>query len=173
MLLFGLDTRQLTLELPTSSTQKTCYCTEFSECWKFGKVAVGTVEPQSINYCCKYLQKEDTRVTGSCQIKTFCHASKGIGLRWALDNKDFLLNSLSVTRNNHPLGEKLGLPRYYAQKIGVDPMRLRSQANADYEDIKKQNNYIYTKEEYDLIKAKKKLADLKAMENIYRGRKIK
>lgn len=95
--------------------------------WNKGFIYVGSVTSDSITYTCKYIDKlYDNEVKKEIYDDTnrevpFKIQSKGIGLRFVIDNKEQLQNMGYVTVR----GVKRSLPRYYIQKAEVDLKKIR------------------------------------------------
>lgn len=94
-----------------------------------GIVDVGLCEIKSIHYVCGYVRK---KMDGwkNYEYKRlgfeppFSLQSQGLGLRFAQDHYEHLLTNKTVRLN----GLVTGLPRYYCDKLGVDPRELRIDA---------------------------------------------
>lgn len=92
-----------------------------SENWSFGRIHVGYVSPESIRYVTSYVQKKLTgkmaedEYINTGRIAPFSLISKGLGKRYALDNKVRLQNDLGFTVNGVPAS----LPRYYRSLLNV------------------------------------------------------
>lgn len=89
--------------------------------WSYGFIYCGSVTYDSCRYVADYVQKKYSKdyskdVYGDFQ-PPFSLMSKGIGKRYALDNKDELLKNGFMRCNK---GSKVGLPRYFYKLYGVD-----------------------------------------------------
>lgn len=94
----------------------------FSECWPYGMVKLGTVTHDSIQYVCGYIQKKlyddmaDEAYHKVGRVPPFARMSKGIGLDWALQYRDYIMSKHGVTID----GKHVGLPRYWRDKLLID-----------------------------------------------------
>jgi len=89
--------------------------------WFHGNVDIGyAVTRGSCGYVAQYTLNKINGKLGKFIYKDreapFMRCSKGIGERYALDNKDALLNACVQKRGIH----KTSIPRYYHNKIGVE-----------------------------------------------------
>ena len=71
------------------------------KCWGMGRVHLGTVTSQSINYVTSYITKKlwgdvGKEVYGD-NIAPFNRVSKGLGLQWCVDNNVQLLADLGLS----------------------------------------------------------------------------
>lgn len=90
------------------------------EAWTHGFIKIGTVTPASIAYVTKYcITKQDS--PKGC-IKPFTLISKGLGLSYVDIHRESHLKSQRFygTREG---GDKVSLPRYYADRIFDDGMK--------------------------------------------------
>ena len=100
-----------------------------------GRKAVGTVTYDSCRYVSGYVQKKlygkkaKEEFESSGQIQPFSRKSQGLGLQFALDNKSILEDSLVVGCR----GYSVALPRYFRDKLNIDPQRI---AAKHWEDVK-------------------------------------
>lgn len=95
--------------------------------WKKGYMTVGTVGEDSVGYALKYMTKKpfiglherDDRV------KEFACMSKGLGLSYLTDQMKAWHYALPFERMycNLTDGKKIGMPRYYKQKLYEDELR--------------------------------------------------
>lgn len=103
-IIFGLDSRDLPI---------------IAKAWGLSdRISIDPVFPGAIAYVCGYVRKKialqyiiyrDRDLPFPFQLQ-----SQGLGLRWALDNKDLLIaNGLTYQ------GKSLGLPRYYIDKLDL------------------------------------------------------
>lgn len=77
------------------------------------------VSPDDIRYVCGYVQKKYNgkkaeEVYGKNRISPFSVSSRGLGLRFAQDNKKELENG-EITFRGHPVS----IPRYYIKKLDI------------------------------------------------------
>ena len=89
--------------------------------WDLGFVYTGNVSYHSCRYVAQYCQKKlggemGRRLYGDRQ-PPFQLQSKGLGLDWAMENKDRLVGTLCVSDK----GKKFGVPRYYKKKLNISP----------------------------------------------------
>lgn len=100
---------------------------EVYDCWQLGYVHIGSVTEGSCQYTTKYMEKQiSERVyKASGREPVFKVQSNGMGLQYALDNSEKLKYYKSDTKG----GKKIGIPRYYRNKLGIAPdeMRLRAE----------------------------------------------
>lgn len=93
-----------------------------SAAWPNGFVDVGTVEPGSISYVTGYVRKklnrrqDDERYIKAGLYPPFQVQSQGLGLRWALDNAEYLKSNEHLTVKGVPSS----IPRYYLNKLGLE-----------------------------------------------------
>lgn len=93
-----------------------------NQCWQRGFIKVGGVTRKSIGYVTDYcLKKFDKRrnddVYTKCGLqKPFQLCSQGLGLEFAVANRQQLQDDLGTTLN----GKRVGLPRYYVRKLEID-----------------------------------------------------
>jgi len=88
--------------------------------WGMGRIHIGTVTQESINYVTKYINKVLSgpmalEVYGG-RLPPFSRMSKGLGLPWLKANWDFVLQNGGLRSS----GKLVRLPRYYLKKIGDD-----------------------------------------------------
>lgn len=93
----------------------------FEKNWKLGYVKLGTVTQDSIRYTADYVQKKlngklAKEVYGE-RLPPFSVMSKGLGLKFAVEHSDRLREDLYIQYK----GVKRGLPRYYIEKLGIEP----------------------------------------------------
>lgn len=98
-----------------------------NELWPFGNNYVGVVESKSIAYVTRYVTKKlfgkkADEVYGT-RVRPFMHASHGIGLQYAMDNKEKIEESGVVM-----FGKNVGTPRYYFRKLKLDPIDSEERA---------------------------------------------
>lgn len=108
-----------------------------------GRKAIGTVTYDSCRYTAGYVQKKlygkrakkEFAETG--KVQPFVRMSKGLGLQFALDNKDLLSDSLTVGLR----GYSVMLPHYYRDKLGVEPERMSEK----HRELVKEDFALYLK----------------------------
>ena len=94
--------------------------------WRKGRIQLGTVTAQSINYVTAYITKKlwgdlGKEVYGDL-VPPFSRMSKGLGERWLNEHKIELLADLGLRKR----GKIIPMPRYYFKKIENDiPEELR------------------------------------------------
>lgn len=110
------------------------------DCWRFcewynfqDKKAFGTVTYDSCRYVADYIfkkydNKKCKEVYGDKQ-PPFKVCSQGLGLRYALNEKDNLIAHMGFTLH----GSKMALPRYYVKKLGL---KLDDKSNENFEKWK-------------------------------------
>lgn len=99
--------------------------------WKLGRSSVDPVSVSSICYVAGYVDKKiygndfefykERGISPPGQ-----RVSNGIGLRWCLDNADYLRNSLTIKWN----GVDVPIPRYYRKKLDIDYIGYQLQYDA-------------------------------------------
>lgn len=102
--------------------------------WPYGLISIGSVSYDSCRYVVDYILKEYRYKhwsSGDDREKPFQRCSKGIGERYALDNKKQLLDQLGFTVN----GKKRGLPRYYRKLLDIDPDAYKQLIDDYYEEV--------------------------------------
>lgn len=109
IIMFGLDQRHREI---------------IEESWNMGIVDIGSVTYDSARYVADYIQK---KMVGKLQESEygklqppFQLQSKGLGLKFAMDNREYIEKKLGQTIN----GNEVGLPRYYREKLEIDPIRI-------------------------------------------------
>lgn len=99
------------------------------KCWSRGFTYFGNVEYDSCRYVAQYIDKKyngelASQVYGTRQ-PPFQLQSKGLGLRWAMDNQEYLSQNLGCTIH----GKQVGLPRYYLKKLpDADGIKFKRRA---------------------------------------------
>lgn len=88
--------------------------------WNKGKIQIGYVSNKSIEYCCKYILKQDHKYLNDKEyfalynrIKPFRRVSKGIGKQFAIDNARNLYENLFIYFGSN----KLSIPRTYIKYV--------------------------------------------------------
>lgn len=101
----------------------------------------GLAEPDSIRYVAQYIDKKFTgdlaeeMYTQQGIEPVFRLLSQGIGLQYALDNKEQIEDLSYITLK----GVKHSIPRYYIRKLGLDVDKIREQTI--YNDCEKNEYY--------------------------------
>ena len=91
--------------------------------WGKGFVYIGSVTYDSARYVSDYIQKKYNGQIGKEEYEKtgreypFQLQSLGLGKRWCLDNREYLMESLEVKSR----GQTLGLPKYYQKILGILP----------------------------------------------------
>lgn len=96
----------------------------FSEkIWKKGFCHIGDVNVKTIRYCSKYIMKEFVKgydkdsFEKAGMLFPFSLKSTGLGLKYFMDNIDYIKDQII---NNRPISlykAKIGYPRYYRKKL--------------------------------------------------------
>lgn len=103
--------------------------------------AFGLVEPFSVAYVAGYIDKKytgdmaDEEYTNKNREPVFKLSSHGLGLRFAEDNKDQIVQQQKITVR----GISHSIPRYYLKKLGIDVTSIKE--NAVYTDCEKVEKY--------------------------------
>lgn len=117
LIIFGLksyNTPSLNVKLSNSISKNI---------WKKGFCHVGQVNIKTIRYCSKYVMKEFVKgysrddFDKSGMIYPFSLKSTGLGLKYFMDNLDYIKEQIL---NNRPISlfrAKCGYPRYYRKKL--------------------------------------------------------
>lgn len=104
--------------------------------WRRGNVDVGTAEKRSMRYTVKYMMKafdgDQAEELYKDKVKPFKWQSRGIGLEFAMKNKDQLSELLGVPEN----GVVKSVPRYYIEKLGLDKDTLSVMSECKKRDRK-------------------------------------
>lgn len=87
--------------------------------WRGEKSGIAEVTPDSIAYVTGYVQKKLSGPLARAEYDgrqfPFSQCSKGLGLQFALENSDRLIdNGFTYIQ-----GKRIGLPRYYREKLGI------------------------------------------------------
>ena len=115
------------------------------DCWplcdwnvkSIAKNAFGLVEPESIDYVCRYIDKkvngemEDVIYGQTGRCAPFRLVSNGLGLRYAMANHTQIAELMYISR----FGKKTSIPRYYLKKLEIDSEALSH--NAKYAEAEK------------------------------------
>lgn len=119
-IVFGLDS--------DSKTDRECVSNSWSYCdpWFFdaGQKGMLNVCREDIAYVCGYVQKKLSGELGEKaygdRVRPFCRCSNGLGLDFALAHKERLCNNGFTYLN----GRKIGLPRYFRDKLGISQTNM-------------------------------------------------
>lgn len=139
-LLFGLDQNKKDL---------------IEKCWEKGFIdkKLGYVCLRSANYCMKYLSKQTEEYKKFCKDNgleiPFRDMSKGIGKRYALENKEIYTEGRVQTMN----GRYIGMPKYYGRIIDIpEETKMRLQNESLLRRLEKLRDKLpeYLKKKYDL-----------------------
>lgn len=108
--------------------------------WPYGRVYYGSAEPDSIRYVAQYIDKKFSGDLAKAEYEdkkrqtVFRIASLGLGRDYILKNRE-QIESLGYCTVR---GVMHSLPRYYLNKLGIDPVLYREQAKIkaceEYED---------------------------------------
>lgn len=120
LIVFGWRPLLTDLYLLGEKKSRKLYASRFIEgLWTFGFNNIGVVEHESIQYVCGYTTKKlygpMAIAEYGARVRPFMHCSKGLGLRYALDHKDQIVEDKSVIVK----GKKVGIPMYYKIKLGL------------------------------------------------------
>lgn len=100
---------------------------DLTRIWGKGLTDIGTVNMKSIQYVASYINKklygklQKKIYTDTGRLPPFQLQSQGIGLKYALENKQRLTQTLVTLSNNN----KCSLPRYYRKKLNLDYLAYR------------------------------------------------
>lgn len=126
------------------------------DCWKYcdwrmlSAKSIGTVTYDSCRYVAGYVQKklygEKAKETyNERNLAPFVRMSKGLGLNFALDNKELLEQSLGVGMR----GYVVSLPHYFRDKLGIDPEMIKRKheelVKNSFEDYLQSHGYTKSK----------------------------
>lgn len=104
------------------------------------KCAIQPVNIDTIGYVTGYVRKkitgEDAEKAYGSRIRPFNVGSKGLGLQLALSQKDLLSKGFTYTHN----GKRIGLPRYFREKLGF---QIDYSTRDKNKEIKDSFDYIY------------------------------
>jgi hypothetical protein len=99
-----------------------------SDLWNRGSVYTGSVTFDSCRYVAGYIdkkyygKKKDEQYTSKNLENPFQLCSQGLGLKFAVQNKDqFIAQGYTTVK-----GIKFSIPRYYRDKLGLDPEIART-----------------------------------------------
>lgn len=103
------------------------------------------VSADDIQYVCGYVQKKlygemSKKMYGEA-IPPFSISSQGLGLEFAMKNKDRLMNNGYTMFKGH----KVSVPRYYCEKFGIKKGDLIQDNSLSVQRAEKENKYIYEK----------------------------
>lgn len=145
------------------------------EKWPFGHVKIGTLTYDSARYVADYIFKkyDDIKhnITYGDREKPFHIVSQGLGLQYALENKDQIIQQMGVTVRGVPTG----LPRYYRKKLEIDSKEYaesRIEFQKNYTEYMKPNEEASEALQRMRENARRKVAEIKARGNMYKKDKI-
>ena len=98
--------------------------------WPFGRVHFGSAEPDSIRYVAQYVDKKysgdmaRTEYEEKNRSPVFRVSSLGLGKNYIEKNREQITNMGYCTVK----GVMHSLPRYYLNKLGIDPVLYRTEA---------------------------------------------
>lgn len=143
------------------------------ESWLFDKSrgrnsAMQEVTPDDIAYVTGYVQKKYTGSKAEEEYgkkqPPYCTCSQGLGLDFALKNKDRLLKNGFTYYKGH----KIGIPRYFCEKFGVKKSELINVGKLDLKEVELTNEQLIEHFMNDM-KRKNKLqnADKEAIQRLF------
>lgn len=94
--------------------------------WGLGHVHYGNVDYPSVYYTLKYMMKRSPRKKKDARQKEFRLMSKGLGLSYAMNKKFIQWHRSDIGKRmylNLSDGKKIGMPRYYKDKIFTETER--------------------------------------------------
>lgn len=110
------------------------------------------VTANDIQYVCGYVQKKLYGQMGKNEYgqatPPFSTCSEGLGLEFAMKNKERLMNNGYTYFKGH----KIGIPRYFCEKFGVNKSEL-IQVTPTVESVEKSNKLLFQKFEKDMREA--------------------
>ena len=84
--------------------------------WPFGFIYIGSVSSDSINYVCSYVQKKlYGKDVYPDVLPPFSVCSRGLGLTYAIENKDAISNADYLVYRGKPIS----IPRYFTKKLNL------------------------------------------------------
>lgn len=113
--------------LTTSATDRLL----INKIWNKGRTSVDYVNKSTINYVTSYVMKKYSKERNKREyeekglVSPFQRTSRGIGLDYALAHGEELQRQLSVRLFT---GRECSLPRYFVNKLGIDPERLKEKS---------------------------------------------
>ena len=104
------------------------------ESWPYGdRISIDPVEPGAIAYVTGYVRKKIADNYGRYRklglALPFQLQSQGLGLRWAIDNKDTLEKN-GLTRE----GKNISIPRYYIRKLNLNGDVMYRELSETYDE---------------------------------------
>lgn len=84
--------------------------------WSYGFNVIGSVTYDSARYVADYIQKDDRSEMYDGRLPPFSLKSKGLGLFYAEDNKEQIIQNNGITIK----GKEVGIPRYYQKKLDLN-----------------------------------------------------
>lgn len=121
-IVFGLDLA----DLEARKTKNRLVSHVINDLWVLGYNVVGTVTIDSAQYVAGYIEKKLNGEAGKNEyektgrIAPFSLMSQGIGKQYAAENAAQITENLGITIK----GINVGIPRYYKQKLKIDPNEL-------------------------------------------------
>jgi hypothetical protein len=145
------------------------------ECWNFGSVdRFGMVTLKSARYTADYVGKQiiaDPRVwTGRGLFPPFQVMSKGLGRDWV----DLHAEELKIVKGVSQRGVPLGLPRYYAKRLGI---KLNAAERQMLDQAPSKTRHVWIGEQHEDISnlrapRDQRAADASARARLYRKGKM-
>lgn len=138
-IVFGLDDLNDTHRQIIADSWGLCDPYLFDKC-RGRDSAIQPVTREDIAYVCGYVQKKlnDTlgQETYGDRHPPFSATSQGIGLDFAIKNKEILAQRGYTTLN----GQKIGIPRYFRDKLGIEQQEL---IRVDVNRLKETNELVF------------------------------
>ena len=103
--------------------------------WNKGQIHAGTVTEKSLRYVIDYTQKklygDEARKEYGERLPPFSLMSKGLGLQYAMKNRQQLVDNLCIKINK----KEVTIPRYYVKKLEINPLRMRIRAEKKKQEV--------------------------------------
>lgn len=149
-ILFGLDRynpvhRKLIIDNWCPPNAPRCEEWQFSDLSRGRKCGLQDVTPEDIGYTVAYVSKKLTGNYAKSEYEDkgreppFHVVSQGLGLEFALENRERLVQNGYTTIN----GSRIGIPRYFRDKLGI---KIEDWKNSDKTDKIKKDVDFLTKE---------------------------
>ena len=122
-IVFGLDIEDMQ---PYHLSNKKIISKVLERTWPLGFNQVGTVTSASAQYVAGYIEKKlygdiaEEEYKNKGRIAPYSAMSQGIGRSWIDKNKHQIVENLELTIK----GMRVGIPRYYKKRAGIDPEKL-------------------------------------------------
>lgn len=135
------------------------------KCWPYGIVHFGLAEHDSIQYVAQYIDKKfsgdlaQTEYTDKGRDPPFRTSSMGIGREFCDRNQNQYKQLLACLYRGH----KIKLPRYYSNRLQIDPDQLRIKAiDTEKEMVERLTGIECTREEYYMTQQVKDVMQLES-----------